>query len=406
MALIVQKFGGSSVADVDKIKGIAKKIAKHHNENHKVVVVVSAMGKSTDLLLKMANQIHSEPPSREMDMLLSTGEQVSIALLAMALDAINIPAISFTGSQVGIITTNIHCKARINEIATDKIIRALDENKVVIIAGFQGRTLENEITTLGRGGSDTTAVALAASLKADFCEINTDVQGVYTSDPRIVEDAVKLNEISYDEMLELASLGAGILHPRSVELAKLYNVPLSVRSSFSSQEGTRVVNTNLLEKEIVVTGVTRDLNVSKIGLFDVPDRPGLASKIFTSLADESVNVDMIVQSAMRNELNDIAFTIPKDDLKKALEVMSKIKDEINISEVVHSENVAKVSIVGAGMITSPGVAAKMFTILAENNVNLKMISTSEIKVSCIVDADEADRSVRLLHDHFNLACLK
>ncbi|SMB94490.1 aspartate kinase [Desulfonispora thiosulfatigenes DSM 11270] len=406
MALIVQKFGGSSVADVSKIQNIAQKISKFYSDNNKIVVVVSAMGDSTDILLEMANEINSHPSSREMDMLLSTGEQVSIALLAMALDAINIPVISFTGSQVGIITDNIHCKARINKIVTDKITCALDENKVVIVAGFQGRTIENEITTLGRGGSDTTAVALATSLNADLCEIYTDVDGVYTTDPRIVKEAVKLNEITYDEMLELASLGAGVLHPRSVELAKLYNVPLSVRSSFSNEEGTKVVNTTLLEKEIVVTGVTRDLNVAKIGLFDVPDIPGIASKIFNFLANEHINVDMIVQSAMRNDLNDIAFTIPKDDLNKALEIINRIKDDIKISEVVYADDVAKVSIVGAGMITSPGVAAKMFKILADNNVNLKMISTSEIKVSCIVDADQADKSVQLLHESFNLANLK
>lgn len=402
MALIVQKFGGSSVADVNKIKNIAQKISKFYHNDNKIVVVVSAMGDSTDELIDMANELNSNPSSREMDMLLSTGEQVSIALLAMALDAIKIPVISFTGSQVGIITDKIHSKARIEKIVTDRITQELDDNKVVIVAGFQGRTIENEITTLGRGGSDTSAVALAASLKADLCEIYTDVEGVYTTDPRIVKDAVKLNQISYDEMLELASLGAGVLHPRSVELAKLYNVPLSVRSSFSTKEGTIVVDKSLLEQEVVVTGVTRDLNVAKIGLFDVPDQPGIASKVFNVLAKSNINVDMIVQSAMRNNLNDIAFTIPKNELKIAKEVIENVKDKIGSSEVVYEDSVAKVSIVGAGMISSPGVAAKMFRVLAENDINLQMISTSEIIVSCIVNATEADKAVQILHDSFNL----
>lgn len=402
MALIIQKFGGSSLADVAKIKKVAARVAETRQEGNQVVVVVSAMGKSTDNLIALAKEINSKPAAREMDMLMSTGEQVSIALLTMALHDINIPAISFTGSQVAIITNEVHLKARIKEIYTEKIKRELAKNKVVIVAGFQGKTQGNEITTLGRGGSDTTAVALGAALQADLCEIYTDVEGVYTTDPRIVNNASKLSQISYDEMLELASLGAKVLHPRSVELAKLYGVPLCVRSSFSNKGGTLVVDRSLLEQEMLVTGVTRDLNVAKIGLFDVLDKPGIASRVFNALAKANINVDMIVQSAMRNNVNDISFTIPQDDLDRAKEVIEAIKEETGCSEVLYVDNVAKVSIVGAGMLTSPGVAAAMFDALAKNGINLQMISTSEIKVSCIISTEVADKAVQILHDAFNL----
>ncbi|MDK2822529.1 MAG: aspartate kinase [Clostridia bacterium] len=401
MALIVQKYGGSSVANVERIKNVALNIAKNRT-NNKIVVVVSALGDTTDELISLAKQINPKPSSREMDMLLATGEQVSIALLAMALDAINVPVISFTGPQVGIITDNVHTKARIKEIKTNRIDTVLSENKVVIVAGFQGKTPENEITTLGRGGSDTTAVALAAALGADLCEIYTDVEGVYTADPRIVTNASKLKRISYDEMLELASLGAKVLHPRSVELAKLYNVPLCVRSSFINKEGTLVVENTLMEKEVVVTGIAHDLNVAKIGLFDVPDQPGIASIIFNALAKANINIDMIIQSAMRNNINDIAFTIPKDDLDKALEIANNVAKEIDISEIVFDDDVAKISIVGAGMISSPGVAAKMFNILARENINIEMISTSEIKVSCIIKTKDVSKAVQVLHEGFEL----
>jgi len=403
MRLIVQKYGGSSVANVERIKRVAQNIAKIRTQDNQVVVVVSALGDTTDELITLAKQINPKPSSREMDMLLATGEQVSIALLAMALDAINIPVISLTGPQVGIITDNVHTKARIKEIKTNRISSELYQNKVVIVAGFQGKTNKNEITTLGRGGSDTTAVALAAALQADLCEIYTDVEGVFTADPRIVNNASKLSRISYDEMLELASLGAKVLHPRSVELAKLYNVPLCVRSSFINKEGTLVMEKTLMEKEVVVTGVAHDLNVAKIGLFDVPDQPGIASKIFNALAKFNINVDMIVQSAMRNIKNDIAFTIPKDDLEKALEIANQIGNEIGSSEIVYDDNVAKVSIVGAGMISSPGVAAKMFLTLADENINLEMISTSEIKVSCIIKDKEVNNAVLALHNAFDLS---
>lgn len=402
MALIVQKYGGSSLANADRIKRVAQNILNTYSQGNKMVIVVSALGDTTDELISLSKQINPQPSSREMDMLLATGEQVSIALLAMALDAINIPVISFTGPQVGIITDDVHTKARIREIKTNRMEEELAQNKVIIVAGFQGKTTDNEITTLGRGGSDTTAVALAAALKADLCEIHTDVEGVYTGDPRIIDKALKLDKITYDEMLELASLGAKILHPRSVELAKLYNVPLCVRSSFINKEGTTVVNNELMERELVVTGLAHDLNVAKIGLFDVPDHPGIASKIFDGLALANINVDMIVQSAMRNNKNDIAFTVPQDDLDKALQIVEEIGNEMGCSEITHAEDLAKVSIVGAGMISSPGVAAKMFHILAENRINLEMISTSEIKVSCIIKDKEVNQALSALHDGFEL----
>lgn len=402
MALIVQKYGGSSVANVERIKKVAQNIAHTRSQGNKMVIVVSALAHTTDELISLAKKVNPKPSSRELDMLLATGEQVSIALLAMALEAINVPVISYTGPQVGIITDNVHNKARIKEIKTTRIEEELAQDKVVIVAGFQGKTTNDEITTLGRGGSDTTAVALAAALKADLCEIYTDVDGVYTTDPRMVSKASKLDYITYDEMLELAILGAKVLHPRSVELAKIYNVPLCVRSSFVNKEGTLVVKNDQLEKELVVTGIAYDLNVAKIGVFDVPDEPGIASKIFDALAVANINVDMIVQSAMRNNINDIAFTVPKDDLNKALQIVEKVGKEIGASEIVHADDLAKISIVGAGMISSPGVAAKMFHILAENKINLEMISTSEIKVSCIIKNSNVEKAVQALHDGFDL----
>jgi aspartate kinase len=402
MALIVQKYGGSSVANVERIKKVAENISQTRTRDNKLVVVVSALADTTDELISLAKQINPKPSSREMDMLLATGEQVSIALLAMALEALNIPAISFTGPQVGIITDNVHTKARIKEIKTNRIEEELAQNKVIIVAGFQGKTTNGDITTLGRGGSDTTAVALAAALEANLCEIYTDVEGVYTTDPRIVPKARKLDYISYDEMLELASLGAKVLHPRSVELAKLYNVPLCVRSSFVNKEGTIVVRNELMEKELVVTGLAFDQNVAKIGVFDVPDQPGIASKIFDRLALANINIDMIVQSAMRNNINDIAFTVPKDDLAKALEIVEEVGQEIGASEISYADDLAKVSIVGAGMISSPGVAAKMFHILASEGINLEMISTSEIKVSCIIKNTYVEKALLALHEGFEL----
>lgn len=402
MALIVQKYGGSSVADAVCIKRVAENISKYHNEGNQVVVVVSAMGDSTDDLITLAKQLNEKPSPREMDMLLATGEQVSIALLSIALNSAGKSAVSLTGPQVGILTTNVHSKARIKKVNTQRIQKELDQNKIVIVAGFQGKTEEDEITTLGRGGSDTTAVALAAALKADMCEIYTDVTGVFTADPRVVNDAQKLDHISYDEMLELASLGARVLHVRSVELAKLYNVPMCVRSSYVNEEGTIVVSKDSLEKDVVVTGVAHDLNVAKISIFDVPDQPGIASTIFTKLAKENINVDMIVQSSMRDKINDISMTVPEEEMDKAVRTIKSVSKEFDDATIEADNDVAKVSIVGAGMISSPGVAAKMFHVLAENKINIDMISTSEIKVSCIVKRANAIKALQVLHDAFDL----
>ena len=405
MALIVQKYGGTSVKDVDRVKHVAQHIKSFRDAGHDMIITVSAPSGVTDKLIDMTKKFDKRPPTREMDVLLSTGEQISIALLAMALNDLGIPSVSMTGSQMGIMTTDAHMKARINYIKTDKIRKELDAGKVIIVAGFQGITEEGEITTLGRGGSDTTAVAVAAATGADLCEIYTDVDGVYTADPRMVQNTQKLAMITHDEMLELASLGAKVLHPRSVEIAKMHGVKLSVRSSYeTSKEGTFVVNRDQLEKEFVVTGVACDQKVAKIGIFDLEDKPGSATKVFQALADANVNVDMIVQSAMRNNMNDIAFTVPLDEVDNALEVLHELKDKMSMSDIVSSTNVAKVSIVGAGMITSPGVAAKMFSVLAQNEINIEMISTSEIKVSCIIEKsnDTPKKAMQALHDAFEL----
>lgn len=405
MALIVQKYGGTSVGTVERVKCVAKHIESFRKAGHDMIITVSAPSGVTDKLIELTKNFDKKPPTREMDVLLSTGEQISIALLAMALHDLGIPSVSMTGSQMGIMTTNAHMKARINYIKTEKIRKELDEGKVIIVAGFQGITEEGEITTLGRGGSDTTAVAVAAATNADLCEIYTDVDGVYTADPRMVQNTSKLAMITHDEMLELASLGAKVLHPRSVEIAKIHDVRLCVRSSFdTTKEGTFVVSREQLEKEFVVTGLACDQKVAKVGIFDLEDKPGSATKVFQALANANVNVDMIVQSAMRNDLNDIAFTVPKDEVETALEVLEALKSELSMSEIVYSTDVAKVSIVGAGMITSPGVAAKMFSVLADNGINIEMISTSEIKVSCIIDKnnDIPKKAMQALHDAFEL----
>jgi aspartate kinase len=405
MALIVQKYGGTSVKDVDRVKHVAQHIKSFRDAGHDMIITVSTPSGVTDKLIDMTKKFDKRPPTREMDVLLSTGEQISIALLAMALNDLGIPSVSMTGSQMGIMTTDAHMKARINYIKTDKIRKELDAGKVIIVAGFQGITEEGEITTLGRGGSDTTAVAVAAATGADLCEIYTDVDGVYTADPRMVQNTQKLAMITHDEMLELASLGAKVLHPRSVEIAKMHGVKLSVRSSYeTSKEGTFVVNRDQLEKEFVVTGVACDQKVAKIGIFDLEDKPGSATKVFQALADANVNVDMIVQSAMRNNMNDIAFTVPLDEVDNALEVLHELKDKMSMSDIVSSTNVAKVSIVGAGMVSSTGVAAKMFSVLAQNEINIQMISTSEIKVSCIIEKenDTPKKAMQALHDAFEL----
>ena len=403
IGLVVQKYGGSSVATPVHIKRVARRVVDCWNQGNQVVVVVSARGDTTDELITLAKEISPDPPEREMDMLLATGEQQSIALLAMAIQELGYAVISLTGPQVGILTDNVHTKAKILEVSCDRLKTELDCGKIIIVAGFQGMTLDNEITTLGRGGSDTTAVAVAAALKADVCEIFTDVEGVYTADPRIVPEARKLEAISYDEMLELASLGALVLQPRSVEVARQYGVVLHVRTSFNNNPGTVVREVEEMEKEIVVSGVAHDLNVAKIALFNVPDRPGIAFQIFNALAQERVNVDMIIQSAMRNGHNDISFTVAKSELHKAVAVVEKVAAVIGASGLAYDDDVAKVSIVGAGMITNPGVAARMFEALAGEGINIHLISTSEVKVSCVVQANQVEQAVRAVHRIFDLA---
>ncbi len=405
MGIIVQKFGGTSVADTQKMINVAKNIIREKNNGNKVVVVVSAMGHSTDALVKLAGEISSAPSAREMDMLLSTGEQVSIALLAMAVQSLGEKAISMNASQIGIITEKIHSKARILEIKTDKLTDHLNKGEIVIVAGFQGITPDGEITTLGRGGSDTSAVAIAAALNADRCDIYTDVEGVYATDPRIVPNASRVSKISYDEMLELARLGANVLHPRAVETAKQSNVQLRVRSTFKIENmGTLIIGVDDMELCKPVTGVAADLSQYRIVLCDVPDRPGTAAKIFKDLAQNSISVDMIIQSYARtsSNTNDIAFTIDKADITKTLEILEKVKKETNAGNIFVDEDIAKISIVGAGMIDRPGVAADMFNALASNNINLKMISTSEIKISCLVERKDANVAIKALCEVFDL----
>ena len=405
MGIIVQKFGGTSVADTQKMINVAKNIIREKNNGNKVVVVVSAMGHSTDALVKLAGEISSTPSAREMDMLLSTGEQVSIALLAMAVQSLGEKAISMNASQIGIITEKVHSKARILDIKTEKLIQHLDNDEIVIVAGFQGITPDGEITTLGRGGSDTSAVAIAAALKAQRCDIYTDVEGVYTTDPRIVPNAARVEKISYDEMLELARLGANVLHPRAVETAKQSNVPLRVRSTFKIENlGTLIIGVEDMELCKPVTGVAADLSQYRIVLCDVPDKPGNAAKIFKMLAENSISVDMIIQSyARKNQnTNDIAFTVDKSDIDATLKILETVKSEMGAGNVHVDEDIAKISIVGAGMIDRPGVAADMFNALASNNINLKMISTSEIKISCLVERANAQVAIKALCEAFDL----
>lgn len=406
--LVVQKFGGTSVADTDKIKNVANSVIREKKLGNDVVVVVSAMGHTTDYLMKMAKDISEVPSSRELDMLLSTGEGVSIALLSMAIQAQGYDAVSMNAMQIGIITENVHTKARIIDIKTDKLNKYLSEGKIIVVAGFQGVTEDGEITTLGRGGSDTSAVAIASALDAIRCDIYTDVEGVYTTDPRIVPNASKLDVVTYDEMLELASVGANVLHPRSVETAKQFNMPLRVRSSFNLENLGTLIKGEYADMEICrpVTGVAVDMSKVRIVVCDVPDEPGVAAKIFTTLADEHISVDTIIQSYARlhNNTNDIAFTINKTDLPCAMELFDKLNDEIKADKIHIDDNIAKVSIVGAGMIDRPGVAATMFDTLASLNINIKMISTSEVKISCLVDAGVANDALKALHKAFNLGC--
>ena len=405
--IIVQKFGGTSVADTDKIKNVAKVVIREKENGNDVVVVVSAMGHTTDHLVKMAKDLSPNPSGREMDMLLSTGEGVSIALLTMAIQAQGYEAISFNAMQIGILTENIHTKARIVDIRTEKLRKNLDEGKIIVVAGFQGVTEDGEITTLGRGGSDTSAVALAAALNADRCDIYTDVEGVYTTDPRVVPKASRLEVVSYDEMLELAHAGANVLHPRSVETAKQFSVPMRVRSSFKLDNmGTLIVGVKNMELYQMVAGVAADLTQARIVVCDVPDTPGIAASLFRSLADENISVDMIIQSYARkvSNTNDIAFTIDKNDLPRTLGVLDNLKETLKATDIKVDDDIAKVSIVGAGMIDRPGIASTMFETLANLGINIRMISTSEIKISCLVDKAEAQRAVQELHKVFELEC--
>jgi len=400
VSLIVQKFGGTSVANADKILAAARRAIKAKQAGDQVVVVVSARGQKTDELIELANEITSHPPAREMDMLLATGEQESVALLAMAVQELGEQAISLTGGQIGIVTDSTHTKARIRSISTDRMRRALEQGKIVIAAGFQGIDEESNITTLGRGGSDTTAVALAAVLRADYCEIYTDVEGVFSTDPRLVKEARKIGRISYDEMLELASLGAGVMHSRSIEFAKKYRVPLYVRPSYSDGSGTLIAPES--DQSAVVTGVALVRNEALVSLFDIPDRPGVMKLIFSKMAQRKIPIDMIIQDVAEGGLAEVTFTVPQDDLAETLTAAEEAVTELGAGRVQHGTNVSKVSAVGSGMRTHTGVAAQMFTSLARAGVNIGMITTSEIKISVLVDRDLANTAVTAVHEGFHL----
>lgn len=401
MGLIVKKFGGTSVADAQRLRNVAQRIVRTYDEGNNVVVVVSAQGDTTDELIEKANEVNANPSKREMDVLLSAGEQISMSLLAMVLENMGYPVVSLTGWQAGFLTDSHYGSARIKTINTERLHTELDKRNIVIVAGFQGLNRYDDITTLGRGGSDTSAVALAASLGADLCEIYTDVNGVYTADPRIVKNAQKLDEISYDEILELASLGANVLHNRSVEMAKKYNVNLEVKSSFEDVPGTIVKEASTVEK-MLVRGVTRDNNIARIALMGLPDEPGKAFSIFTLLAKKNINVDIILQSIGRGNTKDISFTVSKDNLELALSLLNENMTRLGAHEITHDDEVSKVSIVGSGMVNNPGVAALMFEALYDADINIQMISTSEIKVSVLVDKKYAEKAVNAIHDKFKL----
>ncbi len=401
--LIVQKYGGTSVANIERIKAVAERVSKTAKEGHKVVVVVSAMAGETDKLIGLAHQVCPDPPEREMDLLLSSGERVTSALTAMALHGLGHKAIAFTGRQMGIITDAVHTKAKIERIIATRAVKALESGYIVVVAGFQGITEQEDVTTLGRGGSDLTAVAIAAALNADLCEIYTDVDGVYTADPNIVPNAKKLDKISYEEMLELASLGAKVLQTRSVEFAMKYNVPVVVRSSFNYNTGTLVTKEDKDMEKVVVSGIAHDKNQAKITILKVPDKPGIAAKLFRTIADSNIVVDMIVQNISADgKATDISFTVPKTDAKKALEITENLSKELGAEGVILNEGIAKISIVGVGMRTHSGVAAQMFEALANHGINIMAISTSEIKISCLIDAKYTELAVRVLHDTFKL----
>ncbi|EEG29997.1 aspartate kinase, monofunctional class [[Clostridium] methylpentosum DSM 5476] len=399
MGLIVQKFGGTSVKDAERIFNVAKIVTDTYSAGNDVVVVVSAQGDTTDDLIAKAAEINANPSKREMDVLLSTGEQISISLLAMAIEKLGFPVISLTGRQAGFVTQTNYGNARIKSIDSHRLHRELDKHRIVVVAGFQGLNRFDDITTLGRGGSDTSAVALAAELGADLCQIYTDVDGIYTADPRIVKNAIKLDEISFDEMLELASLGAQVLHNRSVEMAKKYGVNMEVVSSLERKPGTKVKEVVKMEK-MLVRGVARDDNVARVAVIGLPDEPGIAFKIFTLMAKKNINVDIILQSIGRHNTKDISFTVPLDQVDTAKEALESQLDVLKAEKIEIADNVSKVSIVGAGMQSNPGVAAKMFEALYENHINIHMISTSEIKISVLIDRKNSEKAMNAIHDAF------
>jgi len=402
MSLIVQKYGGTSVGSIEKIRGVTKRVLEYHQEGHQMVVVLSAMAGQTDGLIQLAHEVTNDPDSRELDVLMSTGEQVSVALFAITLKSMGFDAQSLLGFQVGIHTDQVYGKARIHEIDTARIMKALDQNKILAIAGFQGLDDEGNITTLGRGGSDTTAVALAAALKADVCEIFTDVDGVYTTDPNICPKARKMAFISYEEMLEMASMGAKVLEIRSVEFAKKFDVPIHVRSTFTEERGTMVVAETKDMEKVMVSGVAYNKNEARITIRRVPDRPGIAAQIFGPISQSGVVVDMIIQNTSEDGITDLTFTVPKSDFYKTMKLVSNVAQEIGAEKVLGDEDIAKVSIVGVGMRTHAGVALKMFETLAKENINIMMISTSEIKVSCVIEEKYTELAVRVLHKAFGL----
>jgi aspartate kinase len=402
MALIVQKYGGTSVGNPDKIKAVAERVLGYSRQGHEMVVVLSAMSGETDRLITLANSVQDQPDTREMDVLLSTGEQVTISLFAMAVKAAGHDAISILGDQVKILTSSLHTKARIKAVDTANVKGHLDQGRIVVVAGFQGVDEKGNITTLGRGGSDTTAVALAAALKADRCEIFTDVEGVYTTDPNICATARKIKRISYDEMLELASLGAKVLDIRSVGLAKRYKVPLHVRSTFVETEGTWVVEEDESMESMLVSGVTYNKNEARITISRVPDKPGIAAKIFMPISDAGIVIDMIIQNTRAGDLTDMTFTVPRIDFKKALKILQAVAADIGAEEVSSADDIAKVSIVGVGMRNHSGIATTMFHVLAKEGINIMMISTSEIKVSCVIEEKYTELAVRALHEAFAL----
>ena len=402
MALIVQKYGGTSVADPDRMRAVAENVAFTRRHGNDVVVVPSAMGKTTDNLIKLANEVSKTQPGREMDMLITTGERISMSLLCMALADLGIEAVSFTGSQAGIVTDSVHGKAKILEVKGDRVRTALAAGKVCVVAGFQGISIQNEITSLGRGGSDTTAVALAASLAADSCEIYTDVTGVFSADPRIVPQARKLARVKFDEMLEMTGAGSKVLALRSVEFARNHNVPVHVRSAFTWEPGTWVTDQEPTMEDPIISGVVSDTSESKVTIVAVPDRPGIAAALFEPLAAANVNVDMIVQNTSQDGTTDISFTMPKADMATAESIVSRVAAEIGARGVDHDADIAKISLVGAGMKTSPGIAAKMFRTLADESVNIEMISTSTIRISVVTAASDLERAARALHTAFGL----